>query len=201
MTEVPNPGLRSQPAVRTFFRVGGIVCTLAAVGMFIAWFMHLSSSMDSMSKVAGRASSTNNPAEVGPIINDAMSTAASNSFGSTWTLFAAMFLLSAGMWMLRAGFLGPATRYVAGETMPVVKDSVGYLTDGEGFMGIGRIVDDVPGTGRPYSGAGQPYAQGTTRQYHGAYPSSAQGIFCQHCGTRNDTNARFCNACGQRLVR
>lgn len=81
------------------------------------------------------------------------------------------FLAVVGFGLLNAGFMGAAARYGAGETMPVAKDSAAYLTDGEGVMGIGRTVDDA-----------------------------ASGPFCRSCGARNDTDATYCDGCGQRLA-
>src|SRR3954453_22007796 len=72
-----------------------------------------------------------------------------------------------------------AARYAAGETMPTVRDSASYLTDGEGVLGVGRTVDDT------------------------ASPSAterATGPFCSTCGTRNDTDASFCDHCGAALA-
>ncbi len=86
------------------------------------------------------------------------------------------FLAVIGFWFLSTGFMGAAARYGAGETMPVVKDSAAYLTDGEGVMGVGRTVDDQPTAG------------------------SAAGPFCRSCGARNDSDATYCDGCGQRLA-
>lgn len=200
MTEVPNPGLRSQPAIRMVLRVVGITATLAGAGLVIMWIIHFSSSVGVYDSVADRASQATSANDVGPIIADAFATTSSVN-ASSWTLMAGIMLLIVGAWALRVGFLGPATRYVAGETMPVVKDSVAYLTDGEGFMGIGRITNSGQGAARvqaPGLGAHHP---GAGTQYPGGGARISPGIFCQRCGTGNDANAHFCDACGQRLVR
>jgi len=84
------------------------------------------------------------------------------------------FLAVVGFGLLNAGFMGATARYGAGETMPVVKDSAAYLTDGQGLLGVGRTVDDQ-----------QP---------------AAAGPFCRSCGARNDSDATFCDGCGQRLA-
>ena len=93
-----------------------------------------------------------------------------------WMAFVGILLLGPAGWCLQAGFLGTASRYAAGETMPTVKDSAAYLTDGEGVLGVGRTVDD-------------------------GERSAASGPFCSGCGTRNDTDASFCDSCGAALAR
>ena len=65
--------------------------------------------------------------------------------------------------------------YVAGETMPVVKDSATYLSDGRGIAGVGRTEDRMEA-------------------------SAVTGPYCRQCGTRNDSDARFCDSCGQTLA-
>lgn len=86
------------------------------------------------------------------------------------------FVAVIGFALLNAGFMGVAARYGAGETMPVVKDSAAYLTDGHGVLGVGRTVDDSPGA------------------------AAVTGPFCRSCGTRNDSDATYCDGCGQRLA-
>lgn len=96
-----------------------------------------------------------------------------NSFeGPTkfWMFFVGLPLLALGGGLLQAGFLGAGTRYAAGETAPVLKDTAHYLSDGAGVLGVGRSPATAPA--------------GTT------------GPYCRHCGTRNDADARFCDACG-----
>lgn len=88
------------------------------------------------------------------------------------------FLSVIGFGLLRVGYLGAAARYGSGELSPVLKDTADYLTDGEGILGVGRTVDDsgrTPGS------------------------SVATGPFCSRCGIRNDTGAKFCDACGSAL--
>jgi hypothetical protein len=85
-----------------------------------------------------------------------------------------------GFALLNAGFMGVAARYGAGETMPVVKDSAAYLTDGQGVLGVGRTVDDAAAT-----------PTGAT---------AAAGPYCRSCGARNDSDATYCDGCGQRLA-
>jgi len=104
--------------------------------------------------------------------------ASSDSFDGPhkfWMLFVGILLLGPAAWCLQAGFMGTAARYVAGETTPVVKDSAAYLTDGEGLLGVGRTVDDPA-------------------------RSTAGGPFCSKCGTRNDSDASFCDSCGAALA-
>lgn len=91
-------------------------------------------------------------------------------------VFAAMPLLLVAGFCLNAGFGGAAARYAAGETMPVAKDSLEYLTDGEGLGNLGRS-----------SGSA---AEGAVKT----------GPFCSACGVRNDEDATFCDACGDRLA-
>jgi len=108
--------------------------------------------------------------------------ASSDSFDGPhrfWMVFVGVLGLAIAGWCLQAGFMGAATRYAAGETMPTVRDSASYLTDGEGVLGVGRTVDDT------------------------ASPSAterATGPFCSTCGTRNDTDASFCDHCGAALA-
>jgi hypothetical protein len=94
-----------------------------------------------------------------------------------WMVFVGILMLGPAGWCLQAGFVGVASRYVAGETAPVVKDSAAYLTDGQGFLGVGRTVDDA------------------------SVPTTATGPYCSTCGTRNDTEASFCDKCGAALAR
>ena len=91
-----------------------------------------------------------------------------------WMVFVGVLLIAPAGWFLQAGFMGAAARYAAGETAPTVKDSAAYLTDGEGVLGIGRTVDD--------------------------HESKAGGPFCSKCGTRNDTDASYCDSCGAALA-
>jgi len=81
-----------------------------------------------------------------------------------------LLMIGLGGILLNAGTIGAQARYVAGETMPTVKQSAAYLSDGRGIMGVGRVDD----------------------------PEAARvsGPFCRGCGTRNDEDARFCDACG-----
>lgn len=93
-----------------------------------------------------------------------------------WMVFVGVLLIAPAGWCLQAGFMGAAARYAAGETMPTVKDSAAYLSDGEGVLGIGRTVDDQQ-------------------------PRAAAGPFCSKCGTRNDSDASYCDSCGAGLAR
>ncbi|MGZ5399700.1 MAG: hypothetical protein ACXWDM_06775 [Nocardioides sp.] len=97
-----------------------------------------------------------------------------------WMLFVGIPLLAVGGWLSQAGYAGAAARYASGELAPVAKDSAAYLTDGEGLLGMGRTVDDRG-------------AAGTT-------DSPGGGPFCRCCGVRNDSDARYCDGCGQSVV-
>ncbi|QIX28039.1 hypothetical protein ncot_16655 [Nocardioides sp. JQ2195] len=88
--------------------------------------------------------------------------------------FAALPLLIVAGVCLNAGFGGAAARYAAGEVMPVAKDSLEYLTDGQGVGHLGRTP--------------------------GAPPEDHAGPSCSRCGVRNDAEATFCDACGDRLA-
>ena len=109
------PGLRGQVAVRSVFRVVGIVVLLVAVIFLVTGLQDFFASSGSFE---------------GP-----------HKF---WMVFVGIFGLAVAGWCLQAGFMGAASRYVAGETTPVIRDSASYLTDGEGFLGVGRTVDDRP---------------------------------------------------------
>jgi len=148
MSNVPNPGLRNQAGARNGLRIAGALLIVAGIVSFV-WGI------------------TN--------VNQAM-----NEFGDPRLRHIAGFLggfliAGVGLQCLVLGFRGAATRYAAGETMPVVRDSAAYLTDGEGILGVGRTVDDAPG-------------------------SAKTGPFCSKCGVRNDEGARFCDACGTALA-
>jgi len=122
MNNVPSPGLRNQPQLRTAFRIAGIVLVPVGIALVAIGFASLFSTMNS-----------------DPFSDE--------SFGPPKRFFFAfigMPVLAVGGWCLQAGFFGAAARYAAGETMPVVKDSAAYLTDGEGVLGVGRTVDDEP---------------------------------------------------------
>ena len=98
-----------------------------------------------------------------------------NSFaGPTkfWMFFVGVPMLGVGGWLLQAGFLGLGARYVSGEVSPVAKDAAAYLTDGKGMLNLGVRKQAMPATG-PY---------------------------CRSCGTRNDTDARFCDSCGAAMA-
>ena len=84
------------------------------------------------------------------------------------------FCVVLGLVAAQVGWMSAHVRYVAGETMPVVKDSATYLGDGQGLGAIGRT---------PQPGS-----------------STVTGPYCRQCGTRNDAEARFCDACGQSLA-
>jgi hypothetical protein len=84
------------------------------------------------------------------------------------------FCIVLGLVAAQIGWLRAQVTYVAGETMPVLKDSATYLSDGQGLGAIGRTAQ--PG------------------------PSTVTGPYCRQCGTRNDVEARFCDACGQSLA-
>ena len=90
--------------------------------------------------------------------------------GSILTLAAGGFCLVFGLAAASVGWLRAQASYAAGATMPVVKESAAYLTDGRGLSGVGRS-ESAPAT----------------------------GSYCRQCGTRNDTEARFCDSCGQSL--
>jgi hypothetical protein len=92
-----------------------------------------------------------------------------------WMFFVALPLLAVGGWLLQAGFLGMGARYASGELSPVAKDTAHYLSDGEGVLGVGRTSS---------GGGGAP----------------ATGPYCRQCGTRNDTDARFCDSCGTAMA-
>ncbi len=82
------------------------------------------------------------------------------------------FCLVLGLVAAQIGWMSAHVRYVAGETMPVLKDSATYLSDGRGIAGVGRTEE----------------------------AAAATGPYCRQCGTRNDTEARFCDGCGQSLA-
>jgi hypothetical protein len=89
-----------------------------------------------------------------------------------WMFFVGIPALGVGLMMLQVGFAGAGARYAAGEYSPVVKDTAEYLTDGQGLRHLG--VRD------------------------GAAP--AAGPYCRSCGTRNDTDARYCDSCGTAMA-
>lgn len=97
-----------------------------------------------------------------------------------WMVFVGIPLLAVGGWLCQAGYAGAAARYASGELSPVAKSSAAYLTDGEGLLGVGRTVDDRG-------------AAGTTDVAEG-------GPFCRSCGVRNDSDARYCDGCGQSVA-
>ena len=82
-----------------------------------------------------------------------------------------------GFGMASAGYQGAVARFTAGEQAPVWKDTAHYLSDGEGVLGVGRT-----------------RSEGAAPQPRGG--SAATGPFCRSCGTRNDSDARFCDNCG-----
>jgi hypothetical protein len=86
-----------------------------------------------------------------------------------WMIMVGVPTLGIGLMMLQAGFAGAGARYAAGEYAPVAKDTAAYLSDGKGILGVGATGGTVAG---PY---------------------------CRSCGTRNDAEARFCDACGASL--
>jgi hypothetical protein len=100
-----------------------------------------------------------------------------------WMFFVALPLLGVGGWLLQAGFIGVGARYASGELAPVAKDTAAYLTDGRGLFGVGASAP-----GRAGADTGAPPAEGAT------------GPYCRSCGTRNDTDAAFCDSCGSSLV-
>ena len=113
MSNVPNPGFRNQPHLRTAFRIAGFV--ILGIGVWLA----------------------------ATALREFFTLQDFEEPHKFWMLFVALPLLAVGGWCLQAGFMGVAARYVAGEGAPVVKDSVAYLTDGEGLLGVGRTVDDA----------------------------------------------------------
>ena len=104
-----------------------------------------------------------------------------------WMFFVGMPLLAAGGWLLPAGFMGVGARYTSGELSPAAMDTAHYLTDGKGLLGVGATPSDEATSAPP--GAGVPTAAG-----------SPTGPYCRSCGTRNDADARFCDACGTSTV-
>jgi hypothetical protein len=90
-----------------------------------------------------------------------------------WMFFVGIPMLGIGGWCLQAGFMGVGARYVSGEFSPVAKDSAEYLTDGKGLLNLG--VREQAGT-------------------------PAAGPYCRSCGTRNDTEAKFCDSCGTAMA-
>ncbi|GAA1478091.1 hypothetical protein GCM10009623_25370 [Nocardioides aestuarii] len=114
MNTVPNPGLRHQAGLRTFFRVAGPLVLVVAVGF-------MATALVDFFTLEGFEEPT-----------------------KFWMFFVGIPLLAVGAWLCQAGYAGAAARYTSGELSPVVKDSAAYLTDGEGLLGVGRTVDDGP---------------------------------------------------------
>jgi hypothetical protein len=115
MNTVPNPGLRHQAGLRTFFRIAGplvLAVALVLIGTGMADFFGTMDSYEMPTKF--------------------------------WMVFAGIPLLAVGGWLCQAGYGGVAARYASGELSPVAKDGAAYLTDGEGLLGVGRTVDDAP---------------------------------------------------------
>lgn len=100
-----------------------------------------------------------------------------------WMFFLALPFFAAGGFMLQLGFGGALARYGAGESAPVLKDTARYLSDGRGVLGVGVSPE--------HARAGQ--AEQTAQR------AAAAGPYCRRCGTRNDADARFCDACGSDL--
>jgi len=94
-------------------------------------------------------------------------------------LFFAMPLTFFGLALTSAGFAGALARYQAQEIAPVGKDTFNYMADGtrEGVTTIASAV-----------------AEGL----RGASSTSSEKA-CPACATSNDTDARFCKACGATL--
>lgn len=107
-----NPGFAQQGALRTMFRIVGVVTLVAFLALIVLFVMDVVSTM-----------------------NDDSFDAEMPNF--VLFLAAIPLLIVAGV-CLRAGFGGAAARYAAGEAMPVTKGSLEFLTDGQGLGNLGR---------------------------------------------------------------
>jgi len=74
----------------------------------------------------------------------------------------------------KIGYLGAVARYMAGESAPVAKDTFNYMADGtkEGVRDIASAIKD-----------------GITGGF----------VSCPHCQESNDSDAKFCNECGETI--
>jgi len=91
-----------------------------------------------------------------------------------WCMFVGMPLLFFGTVMTKIGYLGAVARYMAGESAPVAKDTFNYMADGtkEGVRDIASAIKD-----------------GITGGF----------VSCPHCQESNDSDAKFCNECGETI--
>lgn len=93
-----------------------------------------------------------------------------------WLFFVGMPLLAIGGMMSQFAFMGAVARYVAEETAPVAVDTANYVgkASAPGITAIARAISEG---------------------LEGTEASRA----CPACGTGNDAEARFCDACGHAL--
>ncbi|HEY7091456.1 MAG TPA: zinc ribbon domain-containing protein [Tepidisphaeraceae bacterium] len=95
-----------------------------------------------------------------------------------WCGFVGLPLMFVGGVMTSYGFMGAMARYQAAEVAPVGTDTINYVADG-----VKPAIRDVT----------QAVVQGIDSA------RKTGGKYCTQCGAANDSDARFCKACGREI--
>lgn len=90
-----------------------------------------------------------------------------------WLFFLAMPLIFAGSICLKFGYMGAVARYTSSELSPVAKDTINYMVDGTKDTIVGAI-----------------------KEVREEKPN-----ICPSCHKKNNNEAKFCDNCGQSLLK
>ena len=93
-----------------------------------------------------------------------------------WLFFLGAPLLFVGAVLTQAGYAGAIAKYGSREYAPVAKDTFNYLAS-ETKMGVKEISNAIH--------------EGT---------NSTHSITCSSCSEKNQSDAKFCNQCGDKLL-
>jgi len=126
-----------------------------------------------------------------------------------WCVFVGGPLLVVGFALTSYGYMGAIVRYQAGEVAPVGKDTFNYLADGtEG--GVRTLASALGGgLAEGFRGDAAPQTQcracGHPNDSNANYCSACGEVLlknrsCSSCGEPNDIDARFCHRCGRELL-
>ncbi len=116
-----------------------------------------------------------------------------------WCAFLGIPLLGIGAMMTQIGFAGRIMRFMAEETAPVAKDSFNYMASEtqEGIRHATQAMGEGLATGIAAAGLGDLFNANKNIRRNEINIT----IRCHKCNHIAETNARFCDQCGAKLIK
>ena len=132
-----------------------------------------------------------------------------SSFGSFgqppryfWCCFVGMPLIGVGVAMTKVGFFGAISRYFSAEAAPVAADTFNYIAD-ETQGGVrtmaSAVREGLTGGGTKVCGSCQQANESDAAFCNQCGNCLSTEIDCQACQTPNHAGSKFCDACGTAL--